>query len=790
MAKIVFIYPAYENLGIEYLSAALKKSGHQTFLILDPVLFNEAGFLNFSTLSRVFDYGGRIKKELDLIRPDLVAFSVASDNFQWALKRADEIRKFSTVPIIFGGIHPTSVPEEVIQYNCLDFLCVGEGEDALVELANCLTYGQIDYSIKNLWFKRKGEIIQNSVRSLKLRLDELSPPDKGLYYNRYRFVMNGGYTVITSRGCPHSCTYCCNSILRKIYQNKGEYLRRRSVQSVFKELEIAKERYCPKYIHFVDEVFTYDKIWLKEFIFLYSKSIRLPFACYLSPQFVDKDIADLLKEGGCYKVQMGVQTINEDDRVKLLNRHYSNAQVSFSIRQFKQKKIYITCDNIFGLPTQDETELIRMAEFYCENKPNFIEVFWLRYYPRTKIIDIAQKLGCLDKEKIDRIEKSLDTLGIAKGGDTYRPKYVCLQLLMNLFHFIPQFWRRVLLRKKIYKFFPKVNPVFIGIFFRLFNKAKFDLYTSRTFRRYVFFILDKIFPLTRRIVGLKPKVIIPCPLCGRKNRHIVFIHGSIKIFKCKVCGIVFRERGCENMDNFALNSESYRMVSRSSAKIRLEEKRFERIIKYVKKGSSKIKIFEIGAGCGVLGKIALEQGVEYWGVEPSRFFYEEANNNITDGGGKLFNACLNEIRFKDESFDIVVMNDVLEHIVDPKGQIEICLKVLKKGGFIYIEVPDDSFFLLKYFLAKIFKKGKIPILPPGHINIFSRAALLRLFCKDDFRDIKICYRGLLADKDRISLVLGKEKLSFYIRIISFISRFIKIDILLRQRIIVCRAFKK
>ena len=165
----------------------------------------------------------------------------------------------------------------------------------------------------------------------------------------------------------------------------------------------------------MDEVFTYDKKWLSDFVSDYRKKINLPFMCYISPQFADKEIISLLKEGGCYKVQMGVQTLNETKRINLLNRNYSNSRVSYIIDECRRNKIYITCDNILGLPGQDERELLEMAFFYSLHKPNNIEIFYLRYYPRTKIVTTVYNKGLLNNESLEKIDNGLGAKGIARG---------------------------------------------------------------------------------------------------------------------------------------------------------------------------------------------------------------------------------------------------------------------------------------------------------------------------------------------------------------------------------------
>ena len=126
--KIAFVYPAFENLGIEYISAMLKKYGHETFLLFDPQLFNDL-FLKMKFISKIFDYQDEIVKSIEKRRPQPVAFSVVSDNFNCACSYAEKIkRKFPNIIIAFGGPHITAVPENVLSNWFVDFVISGEGE--------------------------------------------------------------------------------------------------------------------------------------------------------------------------------------------------------------------------------------------------------------------------------------------------------------------------------------------------------------------------------------------------------------------------------------------------------------------------------------------------------------------------------------------------------------------------------------------------------------------------------------------------------------------------------------
>src|SRR3989338_11210607 len=212
--KIAFVNDSCERLGVEYISAVLKAGGHQTKLFVDPQLFDDEN-ISIKPLARLFDYKKRLIRELKAYNPGIIGISVVTDFYQWACTIARMIKEeLPDTPIIFGGIHPTSVTERVIKNDFVDMVCVGEGEYPMLELANSIEKGKIDHSIPNLWFKKDGQVIQNPIRPLIEDLDSLPMPDKDLYYSASPHFSQC-YYIMASRGCAYSCSYCCHSYLKK-----------------------------------------------------------------------------------------------------------------------------------------------------------------------------------------------------------------------------------------------------------------------------------------------------------------------------------------------------------------------------------------------------------------------------------------------------------------------------------------------------------------------------------------------------------------------------------------------
>jgi radical SAM superfamily enzyme YgiQ (UPF0313 family) len=360
----------------------MKAAGHETALALDPCLFDEAGFWRAPALARLFSFRKEVLERAAQFKPDLAAFSVFTDTYPWALELARAVKARTGAKIIFGGIHPSSVPETVIAEDAVDFICLGEGDLALPALA---AYMKKDGALPaGIWAKSSGTVKKGPPPAPPPDLDALPFADKRLFTSAAP-VFSTGHLISSSRGCPHSCAYCCNSVYRELYRHSGvPCLRRRSAGNVLAELQAASAL-KPGFVHFTDEVFNSDYDWLKDFLPLYRERVGLPFSCFVFPDTRLAGLAPALAAAGCFKVQLGVQRFDEKKRETLLGRRAANSDIAAAIKAFKAAGVYVTCDNILDLPDESEEELAALAAFYAQNTPDHNEVFFLRLYPGTPL---------------------------------------------------------------------------------------------------------------------------------------------------------------------------------------------------------------------------------------------------------------------------------------------------------------------------------------------------------------------------------------------------------------------
>ena len=492
--KITFLAMGAENLGIEALSAVLKVAGHDVSLAYDPSLFDDKTYYKIDFLARLFDVKKELIKKIINSKPDLVGVNVFVDNFKWALYMAREIKKSINVPVIFGGVFPTACPETVLKEDCVDVVCLGEGEQPLLELVNSIEKGKVDYGIKNIWFKKDGQIIKNELRPLQ-DLDKLPLYDKELFEKE--LVMKNHYLTVTQKGCPYSCTYCEHNFLRKFDEGQGQHLRRKSIDNIIKELKIMKERYGFKEVDFKDNIFTVGKQWTLDFLKRYKQEIGLPFRILSHPLCMDNDIAKALKEAKVHRVQLGIQSMNQKTRNEILKRFETNKQIMACFAALDKYKVNYSIDHIFGLPYETEKEQIEAARIYATLKScSRITVFWLTYFPKTDMVQIAQKAGLIGEKDIASIEKGNEPTYQTEQGSLRDEKlkntFKNYQILFRIMPVLPKFVINFILDhslQRYFKYLPRKFVIFLADHYV--SLARHD-YSAINYLKYYFFQIKKI----------------------------------------------------------------------------------------------------------------------------------------------------------------------------------------------------------------------------------------------------------------------------------------------------------
>lgn len=387
---------------------------------------------------------------------DLVGLSLVTDDYPAAVTVTKAIRDVFRGPMLWGGAHANVKPEECLEH--ADIVCLGEGEEALLELMDSLGRDpDPDIRIRNLWFNSPDGILKNDLRPLEEDLDRYPYPDSDL---RHQFVLRDGgvlpmlgepppveYSIITSRGCPYNCHYCYNSYRRSQYAGKGRYLRKRSIDNVIGELKGAKNRNPGlRKINFWDDSFVARPIEeFERFRDLYREHVGLPFFALIEPMVFHADKMKILKDCGLCALQVGIQTGSETVNRSIYNRNITNERVLDVARQIRELDVAVVYDVIFNNPYESEEDVAQTVRLLSQfPRPCSIQGFNLIFYPGTRMTENAIRDGyitpCVHKDETHTIEGAKDS-PIANRGKS---------ILSNRFyqtHYTPEgkeYWHKVL----------------------------------------------------------------------------------------------------------------------------------------------------------------------------------------------------------------------------------------------------------------------------------------------------------------------------------------------------------
>jgi radical SAM superfamily enzyme YgiQ (UPF0313 family) len=407
--RVTFVAIGWEQLGISLLSAIAKEKGHEVNLAFSSALFNDRAHFNIPALAALFDDRKKVIASIYKNQPDVLAFSVLTANYQWMLGIAGEIRKqLPHVKVIFGGVHPSAVPERVLARPEVDYVCVGEGEAAFPSILEAIEKKDTRRVIPNARYKLPdGQVVKGPQAAFIQDLDSLPIFDKVLWEDH--IPIGDSYITMAARGCPYRCTFCFNNFFARLPgRGAGKYVRRRSAGHMMRELRLAKRRYKLNVIEFFDDVFTLDKKWLKVFLDQYKTEIRVPFQCFTHVKFVDEDVALWLSEAGCFSAQIGIQSMDDEYKRRVARRHETTEDVERTIRIMRKYKIKAKFDHMFGLPGEGIEAQETARKFYAESPPDNIQTYWTNYFPGTELIQQGLAQGLITKEDVERIHEGLD----------------------------------------------------------------------------------------------------------------------------------------------------------------------------------------------------------------------------------------------------------------------------------------------------------------------------------------------------------------------------------------------
>lgn len=404
---VISLY-ALENNGVRHVASALREAGFR----VTEIYFKDWVNNNFP-----WPEEQEVQDLIELLRErgvDFVGFSVRASAFHRMAKFLTErVRHALGLPILWGGMHPTFLPEECIQI--ADYISVGEVDEVVKEFFVRVDEGRDLRDCPSFWIREGDTVYRNDLAPL-VDLDRLPFRDFHTQDDKFHveggkvtrgdpFITNPEYTLLASRGCPYwTCTFCSNTLTKPLYEGKGKSFRIRSVEDLIQEMEYAMQL-CTniRVVRFDDEVFPMRKKWIKELKEKWPARVGLPFEILVDPRGIKEEQLSDLKEAGLRAVCMGIQA---NDRVnqEFYHRNTTNQQIVDAQTIFKKVGIRGNLQIIWDDPystEQDKEELFAMLMELP--RPFELYLFGLTVYPGTHLARRLLREGLLSEQDIEGI---------------------------------------------------------------------------------------------------------------------------------------------------------------------------------------------------------------------------------------------------------------------------------------------------------------------------------------------------------------------------------------------------
>tara|TARA_B100001123_G_scaffold186320_1_gene213171 strand:- start:1827 stop:3449 length:1623 start_codon:yes stop_codon:yes gene_type:complete len=433
--KVLFIYPNTFGMNmlppaIATFSAILKQEGHKV-QVFDTTYYStdhgnnsdgtkEEG-LNVVPFSSQMKARGLVpkntqwqddvKKQVNDFKPNLIALSSTEDMWELGIRVIEEIKEYkikNNVPLIAGGVFPTFAPDICIKHDLVDLVCVGEGENALIDLCKKIEKKEDYTDVTNLWIKRDGKIVKKNSITKPVDINKNPFIDTSLFEeNRLYRPMAGKvykmFPVETIRGCPYTCTFCNSPDQMRLYKGLGHnYYRKKRMDLVHKELKHFKEVHKVEYMYFwADTFLAMSTEEFDQFCEIYS-DIKLPFWMQTRPETVSDYNLKKLSEVGLHRISFGLEHGNEDFRREVLDRRWSNSDIIAKLKIPKKYGISFSINNITGFPKEtkklafDTIEINRQIDSDNQNIYSFVP------FHGTPLRKMCEDLGLIDHNTITK----------------------------------------------------------------------------------------------------------------------------------------------------------------------------------------------------------------------------------------------------------------------------------------------------------------------------------------------------------------------------------------------------
>ncbi|MGE4103422.1 MAG: radical SAM protein [Pirellulales bacterium] len=360
-----FHRPPWARDSLAYLAASLRQSSGFEIEIIDAK-FEQ---LNFE----------QVLQRAIAFQPAVVGLTALTSEIKPAAYQAAILKDaLPGLVTVVGGAHATAIPSATLrEFPSFDIAVHGEGEITFRELCTALREGDDLDPILGLAFRRQGKVEVRPPRPRILDQDSIPLPAWDLLPPATE------YWVQTERGCPFNCLFCMN--------HNGRVARKRSVDRIIAELEMLIDRYGAKRIRFGDELFTVDMARthaLMDRMIELGLQEKIVWDCQTHVRFVDYALLKKMKDAGCERVDMGVET-GDEQTLQRLGKGTTREMIIAAADAAHQAELPFGCLLILGHPNESPKSLERSISLAVRLNPSVPYISVMQPYPGTEISRLA-----------------------------------------------------------------------------------------------------------------------------------------------------------------------------------------------------------------------------------------------------------------------------------------------------------------------------------------------------------------------------------------------------------------
>ncbi len=399
--RIVLVHPAGYNwmpgrkdmaafanrmapLGLLSIAAYLERRGHEVAVhdCLGPVAVSGVE----KNVRRILAH-----------HPDMVGISATTSGFLDGYDMAVRMKELRPdIRIVFGGVHISSLGGVLpVKYPAIDFLCRGEGEQTLGELAD----GRDAADIDGLIWRDGDRIVENAPREHMPNLDDLPFPayeklagfPRGYNLPLFSYIQTPGATMITSRGCPYQCSYCDRSVFRRGYRyNSAEY--------IYEHLKYLREKFRVRHVTIYDDLFTAHRKRITRLCeMLRNKPLGMNFNCAVRTGHADDELLEMLKSAGFLQLSLGIET-GDPDLMKTHKPGVYIEEVRDTVRRIQARGLRAKGLFMMGLPGETIASIKKTSDFVISLGLDDMNMSKFTPFHGAPLWDTIREYGELDED--------------------------------------------------------------------------------------------------------------------------------------------------------------------------------------------------------------------------------------------------------------------------------------------------------------------------------------------------------------------------------------------------------